>query len=592
MKELEYPFDNLFILNNKKSLKKSLLNLDNFIEKNIAILSGSTIGEIKNILEIFLLDYGIKANFFEGQYNRFYEEGAFFNKELKEFCPDIIYIHTTNKNISEFPQINDTDDEINLKLDNEFKKFKDIWDNLKATYNCTIIQNNFELLQYRLMGNMDIYSKNGSLNYINELNQKFYNYARNTSNFFINDINYLSAYYGLEKWFENSYWYLYKYALSLEAIPLLCYNIASIIKSLLGKNKKSLILDLDNTLWGGIIADDGIENIKLGLDSPEGMIFYDFQKYIKGLSKLGISLNVCSKNEEGTAYLGFDHRFSILNKNDFISFKANWNEKYKNILEISNEINIGTDSMVFIDDNPVERDIVKNNISDISIIELTKPENYLNILDKSNFFELTILSNDDKSRNEFYKANIQRNLDSANFEDYSSYLKSLNMKCEIETVNEKNILRVTQLINKTNQFNFTTKRYTESEIRLILNSEYYFTLSIRLKDKFGDNGIVSVVIVSIHSEYVKIDLWVMSCRVFKRNLEFAVFDEIIKKCVDLNVNKIRGIYIPSKKNIIIKDFYNSLGFKKIEQIDNTEFWEYIIPKELIKYNTTMEVIYE
>lgn len=592
MKELEYPFDNLFILNNKKSLKKSLLNLDNFIQKNIAILSGSTIGEIKNILEIFLLNYGIKANFFEGQYNRFYEEGAFFNRELKEFCPDIIYIHTTNKNISKFPQINDTDDKINLKLDNEFKKFKDIWDNLKATYNCTIIQNNFELLQYRLMGNMDIYNKNGSLNFINELNQKFYNYARNASNFFINDINYLSAYYGLEKWFENSYWYLYKYALSLEAIPLLCYNIASIIKSLLGKNKKSLILDLDNTLWGGIIADDGLENIKLGLDSPEGMIFYDFQKYIKGLSRLGISLNVCSKNEEGTAYLGFDHRFSILNKNDFISFKANWNEKYKNILEISNEINIGTDSMVFIDDNPVERDIVKNNISDISIIELTKPENYLNILDKSNFFELTILSNDDKSRNEFYKANIQRNLDSANFEDYNSYLKSLNMKCEIETVNEKNILRVTQLINKTNQFNFTTKRYTESEIRLILNSEYYFTLSIRLKDKFGDNGIVSVVIVSIHSEYVKIDLWVMSCRVFKRNLEFAVFDEIIKKCVDLNVNKIRGIYIPSKKNIIIKDFYNSLGFKKIEQIDNTEFWEYIIPKEPIKYNTTMEVIYE
>lgn len=592
MKELEYPFDNLFILNNKKSLKKSLLNLDNFIQKNIAILSGSTIGEIKNILEIFLLNYGIKANFFEGQYNRFYEEGAFFNKELKEFCPDIIYIHTTNKNISEFPQINDTDDEINLKLDNEFKKFKDIWDNLKAIYNCTIIQNNFELLQYRLMGNMDIYNKNGFLNFINELNQKFYNYARNASNFFINDINYLSAYYGLEKWFENSYWYLYKYALSLEAIPLLCYNIASIIKSLLGKNKKSLILDLDNTLWGGIIADDGLENIKLGLDSPEGMIFYDFQKYIKGLSRLGISLNVCSKNEEDAAYLGFNHRFSILNKNDFISFKANWNEKYKNILEISNEINIGTDSMVFIDDNPVERDIVKNNISDISIIELTKPENYLNILDKSNFFELTILSNDDKSRNEFYKANIQRNLNSANFEDYNSYLKSLNMKCEIETVNEKNILRVTQLINKTNQFNFTTKRYTESEIRLILNSEYYFTLSIRLKDKFGDNGIVSVVIASIHSEYVKIDLWVMSCRVFKRNLEFAVFDEIIKKCVDLNVNKIRGIYIPSKKNIIIKDFYNSLGFKKIEQIDNTEFWEYIIPKEPIKYNTTMEVIYE
>lgn len=592
MKELEYPFDNLFILNNKKSLKKSLLNLDNFIQKNIAILSGSTIGEIKNILEIFLLNYGIKANFFEGQYNRFYEEGAFFNKELKEFCPDIIYIHTTNKNISEFPQINDTDDEINLKLDNEFKKFKDIWDNLKAIYNCTIIQNNFELLQYRLMGNMDIYNKNGSLNFINELNQKFYNYARNASNFFINDINYLSAYYGLEKWFENSYWYLYKYALSLEAIPLLCYNIASIIKSLLGKNKKSLILDLDNTLWGGIIADDGLENIKLGLDSPEGMIFYDFQKYIKGLSRLGISLNVCSKNEEDAAYLGFNHRFSILNKNDFISFKANWNEKYKNILEISNEINIGTDSMVFIDDNPVERDIVKNNISDISIIELTKPEGYLNMLDKSNFFELTILSNDDKSRNEFYKANIQRNLNSANFKDYNLYLKSLNMKCEIETINETNILRVTQLINKTNQFNFTTKRYTESEIKFISNSESYFTLSIRLKDKFGDNGIVSVVIASIHSEYVKIDSWVMSCRVFKRNLEFTVFDEIIKKCVDLNVNKIRGIYIPSKKNIIIKDFYNSLGFKKIEQVDNIEFWEYIIPKEIIKYNTTMEVIYE
>ena len=245
MQNLVYPFDSALILKKKKSIKKELLAKDTiYVEKRIAILSGSTIGDVKPVLELFLMHYGIKPIFYEGEYSRFYEDAIFDNKELTEFNPEIVYIHTSNKNIEEYASVGDDEAAIQNKLLATYDKFENVWTKLNEHYNCPVIQNNFEPLPYRVLGNLDSYHKFGKNSFINNLNQMMYKYFNNNSDFYINDINYLAAWYGLEKWSNLSHWYLYKYALDLNAIPLLCQSIARIIKSICGKNKKSLIVNL------------------------------------------------------------------------------------------------------------------------------------------------------------------------------------------------------------------------------------------------------------------------------------------------------------------------------------------------------------
>ena len=588
---LNYPFDSFEILKNKRAIKKELIVKPDLSKVKIAILSGSTIGEIKNILEIFLLNYGLEPDFLVGEFNRFYEDIMFENKILKEFQPDFIYIHTSSKNIINYPDINFTKDMSQNLLHETVKKFHDIWQKIETKYNCVVIQNNFELLDYRLLGNKDSSDHRGRLNFISQLNSELYNYSQKTNNFYINDINYLASWFGLEKWLEPLYWYMYKYCLNIEAIPFLCHNLANIIKSILGKNKKSIVLDLDNTLWGGVIGENGLEEIELGNETPKAQAYIEFQKYIKALNDLGVILNICSKNEMENAQKGFEHPDSILKVEDFISFVANWDAKHKNLIDIAHEINILPESIVFIDDNPAEREIASLNIKNISVPNLSTIENFIKEIDKSGFFEVTKLSNDDKNRHSFYKENEIRKSQQKDFKTYEEYLLSLEMKAEIAYFKPIYTERITQLINKTNQFNLTTKRYLKNDIEKIFLDDSFISLYGRLSDKFGDNGIVSLILGKIESENVlNIDLWVMSCRVFKRNLEFAMFDYLIAECKIKNINVIKGAYLKTDKNTFVADFYKELGFEKIsEQNNGNSYWVYNINDDYQPKNTVIKV---
>lgn len=567
MKELEYPFDNEYILKKKKSLKKQLLENDNFIEKNIAILGGSTTSDIKLILELFLLNQGIKPKFYESEYNQYYQDAMFQNSELEEFKPDIIYIHTTNRNITLYPTITNSKEEVENLLLNEYNKFSNMWDKLKSTYNCPIIQNNFELPFYRLMGNKDASDYRGKVNFITKLNLKFYEYAESNQNFYINDINYVSSSYGLEKWADEFYWHMYKYALAVPAIPSLAFNISNIIKAIFGKNKKAFVLDLDNTLWGGVVGDDGVENIKIGPEVPTGQVFSEFQTYLKEHKDLGVILNVNSKNERENAIAGLNHPDSTLKPDDFITIKANWEPKSKNIVDIANELNIGVDSLVFVDDNPAEREIVKQQVSGVAVPEIDIPEHYINILDKSGFFEVTTISKDDLKKSEMYKENAKRNEMLSSCANYDDYLKSLKMKATIKPFEPIYMARIAQLTNKSNQFNLTTHRYTQAEIEEIANDEKYIKLYGKLEDTFGDNGVVTVVLGHIDEKILHIDLWLMSCRVLKRDMEFAMMDALVKKAKEAGIEKIKGYYYPTPKNGMVKEFYSLHGFEK-ESEDN------------------------
>ena len=564
MYPFDYPLDPAYILQKKRSLKRTLLQKDGLIEKKVAIMSGSTIGEIKNILELFLLENGIKPTFFEGSYGLFYENLVFDDGSLKAFAPDIIYIHTSVRNIKLWPEIGDDAQQIDAKLNAEFARFEQAIQ-AALSFGCQVICNNFDLPVYRVMGNREGVNSHGRVRFVRRLNEKMANLAENTLNFYLNDLAYLQAIYGMDQFSSQTAWYAYKYAVSIDCIPYLCQSVANIIKSLLGKNKKALALDLDNTLWGGIIGDDGVEGIVLGNETPTGMAYTEFQSYLKELSKLGILLNVCSKNEENIALTGFDRADSVLKRDDFLCFKANWEPKSQNIAAMAKEINILPDSFVFMDDNPAEREIVRQELPGVTIPELTAPEAYIAAIDRSGYFEVTTLSEDDKKRASMYKQNLERAQLEQTFGDYNDYLKSLAMKCEIGHFDMPHAERITQLINKTNQFNLTTRRYTAAEVESLIEHPDYITLFGRLTDKFGDNGLVTALIGHIQGDVLHIDLWIMSCRTFKRRLEHAMFDQLVACAAKAGIQKIVGHYYPTAKNLLVRDFYATIGFEQVAE---------------------------
>ena len=569
MKELEYPFDSAYIMKKRKSLKRALLSDGTTrLKKKIAVLGGSTTNDIIAITELFLLDAGIEPEFYQSEYAQYWQDAMFPSEELAGFAPDIVFIHTTNRNITEYPQMTDSPETVKAMLDKEFDRFKQMWQALQSRFNCPIIQNNFELPLFRLLGNKDCSDYRGRSNFINRLNSMFYEYSQNNGSFYINDINYISAGYGLKEWSNPLYWNMYKYALCFEAIPEFAYNTSNIIKSVFGKNKKALALDLDNTLWGGVVGDDGVEHIQIGQETGVAQSYYEFQNYIKAHKDLGILLTVCSKNDEENALAGLKHPEGALKPEDFIIIKANWENKDRNIAETASELNILPESIVFVDDNPAEREIVKAQLPGVKAPVMDGVENYIQTLDRSGFFEVTTFSEDDLKRNEMYKANVQRASMSASFENYSDYLLSLDMNAVIDDFIPMYIQRITQLSNKSNQFNVTTKRYTPAEMEAVFASDEYIRLYGKLTDKFGDNGVVSVVIGKKDGSVLNMDLWLMSCRVLKRDMEFAMLDTLVQKCREQNIETIRGYYYPTAKNNMVRELYKTFGFDKISEDEN------------------------
>lgn len=575
MKELEYPFDSAWIRRHTKKIRKQLLGQEDLFPRRIAVLCGSTVGQMKDMLEVFLLNHGIIPDFFIGQYNNYYEEALFEYKELVDFKPDIIYIHTSTRNILEWPSAEDTAARAEEKLTGQVSRFTQMWDSLQQKTGCLIIQNNFEMLPYRIMGNMDAVHFTGRQNFLEALNRQFVLEVRKRNGIFINDIHYLSAYYGLERWFDDGAWYAFKYSFSPDAIPLAAFNIANIIKSYYGKNKKAVAVDLDNTLWKGVIGDDGPEGIEIGVETPEGMLHSDFQEYLKNIGNRGILLNICSKNAADAAGLGLSHPSSVLKTDDIAITKCNWERKSKNIYDISRELNLNTDSFVFIDDNPAEQEEVKSNIPDIAILPVQQPSDMRKFLDWSGYFEVTNYSKEDLQRVNLYKVNLGGNL-SMNETDYQNYLLGLEMHADFAEVSPANIDRVTQLVNKTNQFNLTGLRLNRAEIEIF--SKINATICGTLYDKYGNNGLVSVILGEIQkNNTLVISLWVMSCRVFKRQMEYAMFDHLVELCRHRNIDKILGKYIPTTKNMPVADLYKDLGFILREEKNGYQIWEYHIP---------------
>ncbi len=594
MEELTYPFNPELLLKKKKSIKKQLLvDGTERLEKKIAILGGVTTNDIRQILELFLLNYGIAPLFYESEYNQYYEDGMFPNAELEAFGPDLIYICTSVRNITEFPELAEDVEAVNRKLEQTFGRFEGLWGRLEEVYRCPVIQNNFEYPFFRLMGNKDASDIHGRVNFVTRLNCRFYEYARAHENFYICDINYLSASYGLEQWSAPYYYHMYKYAVAVPAIPYLAYNVANMIKSIYGKNKKVLNLDLDNTLWGGVVGDDGADHIEIGQETSLAQTYSEFQEYIKLQKQLGVVLTVNSKNEHAAALSGLERPDSVLTPGDFVEIKANWEPKSVNLVQTAQELSLLPESFVFVDDNPAERAIIRKQVPGVAVPEIDGVEDYIRVLDRSGFFETTVLSGDDLKRTEMYRENAERGRLQASFENYEEYLKSLEMKGEIQGFIPAYMSRIAQLTNKSNQFNLTTRRYSQSDIEAVAGDRDHITLYGKLGDKFGDNGVVSIVIGRIEGqerEKLHMELWLMSCRVLKRDMEYAMMDELVEKCKAAGIRTIFGYYYPTAKNAMVKNFYEIQGFSKIaEDEEGNTTWEYRIPEHYERRNKVILV---
>lgn len=570
---LEYPFDSAMIMRKKKSLCSSLRQQPKPTSTRIAVLGGSTTNHVCDILELFLLDYGIDPVIYQCEYGQFYEEILYNNEALRDFAPDFIYLHTTNRNITRYPSIGESDEQVQQLLDEQYERFARLWHKVATDYGCTVIQNNFELPDYRLQGNRDAADLRGAVNFISRLNLRLADYAASHTGFFVHDINYLSARCGLSVWNDTTAWQMYKYSPSPAAIPELCHSLAAIIKSVLGKNRKALVLDLDNTLWGGVVGDDGVEGIELGNETPTGQVYLAFQNYLRELSAMGVMLTVNSKNDHDNAIAGLRHPSSRLAPEDFITIKANWDNKDSNILDIAHELNILPDSLVFVDDNPVERGIVSALEAGIAVPDIGQPEDYIRTLDRSGFFEVTNFSGDDLRRNEMYKENKERTRLETEAGSYEDYLRSLDMYAEIAPFAPVYIPRIAQLTGKSNQFNLTTLRCTVTDIEAAAADSGKITLYGKLADKFGDNGVVSIVMGNLEGETVDITLWLMSCRVLKRGMEDAMLDALVDTARAAGVGTLQGHYYPTPKNSMVRDFYTTMGFELVSRADDdTGLW--------------------
>jgi FkbH-like protein len=528
-------------------------------------------------LEVLLLERGFDPQFWHCEYGRYWEDGVLGNEELDAFAPDLIYVHTGSQNIRNWPELNATESESEAAAQSEIGRFVQIWDSLQSRYHATIFQNNFELPDIRILGNFDAVHPAGSVGFTDRLNTLLAAEVRRRSYLVLNDIRYLSARIGLDNWYDPARWFSYKLVTTPQASAELAFNISALISAHYGLSRKVLVLDLDNTVWGGTIGDDGVDSIVIGRETPRAEAYSRFQEYAGQLRKRGIVLAVSSKNDDATAREGFAHPDSVLKIDDFSSFKANWEPKHENIQRIAHELNLGFDSFVFADDSPAERSLIASQLPTVAVPQIGEdPASFIRTVDRNQFFESLSLSNEDLVRSAQYAGNAKRNELQATFPDYGEFLASLEMRAESGPFTPQYLHRIAQLTAKTNQFNLTTKRYSLPEIEEITHDPKYVTRIIRLSDRFGDNGVISAAIGRLSAETLHIDLWLMSCRVLKRDVELLMLDDLVAAARKSGAFILRGYYRRTPKNHMVRNHYGGLGFARVGGDDDASEWALLV----------------
>jgi FkbH-like protein len=543
----------------KKNLKKDFTQ---FKPVKVALLGDSATQMFAQALKGY--GYGAKLNFeiFEGGYNDIEREIINPSSELYKFKPEFIIIFRSVQKLQKsFYQCSLS--EKRSFAENHLNKVDRLYQILTEQSAARVILFNLPEVNDAIYGNFSNNTETSFPFQLRKINFELMRKCLELKNLFINDVAALQCSYGNDFIFDSKLYINADMVFSLDFLPALAKNTSDIIEASLGQSKKCLLLDLDNVLWGGMIGDDGIDKIQIG-SLGIGKAFTDFQLWLKQLKERGILLAVCSKNSEYIAKEAFqNHPEMILKLEDIAVFVANWNNKIDNIKYIQSILNIGFDTMVFLDDSPFERNFVRAHFSEICVPELPEdPVDYLAFLQKLNLFEAGSFNEEDTQRTKKYQEESKRKASLQNYGSGEDFLKSVEMTAQIDTFNSFNIPRVVQLIQRSNQFNLRTIRYSEEEIKSISSSKNHISYSFTLSDKFGDYGLTAVVILKREPDFLFIDTWIMSCRIFKRGMEDLVLNKIAEIALKEGYHKVAGEFIPTPKNEIVKDLYQNAGFSK------------------------------
>jgi FkbH-like protein len=540
----------------------------------IAVIGSASIQYFVLVLDYLLHESGINADIYEGEYNGITMDVFDEDSALYQFDPQIVIILTHYTDIQLFPEILEEKDSIGKKAKDTVAYYQKVWEHLAKLKNVQVLQSDFAIPPEHSLGNLETVVPYSKTNFYRKINDLLVQCA--SDNVRIIDMDLLSSYVGKYQWFDYKAYFISKSGYNMEYVPDAASLFVKQIISMQGRTRKCLVLDLDNTLWGGVVGDEGYDGIQLDPNNALGEAYRYFQSYILELKKRGVILAVCSKNDEENAKEPFvKNPNMVLCLDDISCFMANWDDKVTNIKRIAETLNIGTDSLVFLDDNPAEREIVRKYLPEVYVVDVPPdPALYAIQLDKENPFNWLQFTEEDISRSKTYRENVKRQQMVSQFENYEEYLAALEMVGKAGEITEKESARFTQLLNKSNQFNLRTQRYTENQIHELVCEDNAKCLYVKLKDKFSEYGIISCVILRKKAEICFIESWVMSCRVLKRNVEDFMFLHIIEAAKEMNCDFIEGEYIRSKKNAMVSEFYDSLGFTCTERNGESKRYRY------------------
>ena len=545
-----------------KDLKRNLTkDFSGLTVRQLALLGDSATQFLGKAIRGHGYDEKINFEIFEADYDQLDRQILDPSSELYHSKPEFVVLYLSSEKLWKRFAATTTKAKSSF-ADQILSELKNWWLTIAANSKAKIIQFNLVELNDGIFGNFANRAPTSFLFQLRKINYGLTQLAQEHKHVFIADIAAQASYVGYANAHDPRLYVTSKVAFALEFLPLVAKAVTDIVKAVSGSFKKCLILDLDNTVWGGVVGDDGMEGIQIG-ELGMGHAFDALQEWAKELKQRGIVLAVCSKNEEETAKKPFrDHPDMTLRLDDIAVFIANWDNKADNIKTIQATLNIGFDSMVFVDDNPFERNLVREHLPAVVVPELPEdPSLYVSYLRSLNLFETASYSEEDLERTKQYQQEIARTDLQKSFTNIDDYLKSLEMVSVVKEFDDFNTPRVAQLTQRSNQFNLRTVRYTEADVKMMSQSDEFITLSFNLEDKFGDHGLIALIILKRQPDKTAfIDTWIMSCRVLKRGMEEFTVNQMVKRAREAGIERLIGEYLPTSKNAMVKELYPQMGF--------------------------------
>lgn len=535
----------------------------------VAVLGSSTTSQLAALLPLACARTGLQVEVYEAPYGQYRQEVLDPGSQLYAFDPDAVILAVHDGDFP-FPLISDDPE---TAVDSALGQLEVLWQLLSERSRATVLQFTIPIPPDRPLGHLSTAVPGSRPRLLQELNLRVAAAAPPTV--CLVDCAALADAVGTRSWFDPRYWHMAKQAVAPRWVPTLARHVGAVLAASMGLSKKVLVLDLDNTLWGGVLGEDGIDGIRLG-EGAEGESFSAFQAYVLDLETKGIVLAICSKNDESLVREAFErHPFMKVDLDRVAVLSAGWDDKPGQLRGIASDLGLGLDALVFVDDNPVERESVRQMVAEVDVVRLpTDPAGYVGALASYPYFETTRLTSEDTARTRQYRARASAASVMAEAASLEEFLDGLDMHGEVEPLDSSNLERVAQLVGKTNQFNLTSRRRSESEIEALAAEPEVVALAVRLRDRFSDHGLVGVVLARHEGSDLDIDTWLMSCRVIGRSLEQAVMLELAEQARARGCEKIRGTFVPTAKNSLVADLFPRLGFDPAGEPDpdGTTHW--------------------